>query len=238
MKTLVLGDIHGRACWKSIIKKEQPDLTIFLGDYVSSHEGISAAEQIQNLELILKYKEENMDNVILLRGNHDMQHLGYSWASCSGFFQPTEAYMMKNKKRFLKLTQWLYERNGILFSHAGVSKEWMKNIGLDDVNKINELEPSEKFGFTPCKFSDYTGTSATQPLTWIRPSTLCDYAIEGYTQVVGHTPTRQIVEVQEYLKSFDMDHESVCPIWLCDNLPNEYLVIENDEFKVGKYETA
>jgi hypothetical protein len=55
--------------------------------------------------------------------------------------------------------------------------------------------------------------------------------------VVGHTPTRQIVEIQEYLKSFNMD-QSVCPIWLCDNLPNEYLVIENDEFKVGKYETA
>ena len=41
MKIVVLGDIHGLTVWKDIIDKEQPDQVIFLGDYVSSHEGIS-----------------------------------------------------------------------------------------------------------------------------------------------------------------------------------------------------
>lgn len=73
MKTLVLGDIHGRVCWKDIIKKENPDLTIFLGDYVTSHEGINSEDQINNVLEILDYKENNPQNVICLHENHDLQ---------------------------------------------------------------------------------------------------------------------------------------------------------------------
>lgn len=69
-KILVLGDVHGRLIWYDIIQKENPDLTIFLGDYVSTHEDISSEQQLSNLEDILNYKEENPDKVILLRGNH------------------------------------------------------------------------------------------------------------------------------------------------------------------------
>ena len=32
MKTLVLGDIHGRDCWTDIIRKESPNNVVFLGD--------------------------------------------------------------------------------------------------------------------------------------------------------------------------------------------------------------
>lgn len=70
MKTVVLGDIHGRTIWKDILEKETPDRVIFLGDYVSTHKGVSSEQQIFNLEEILNYKEENPDKVILLRGNH------------------------------------------------------------------------------------------------------------------------------------------------------------------------
>lgn len=67
---LVIGDIHGRTIWKGIIEKENPDKVIFLGDYVSTHDNISSTQQINNLEEILAYKEDNPDKVILLRGNH------------------------------------------------------------------------------------------------------------------------------------------------------------------------
>ena len=67
---LVIGDIHGRTIWKDIIEKENPDKIIFLGDYVSTHDNISSSQQINNLEEILAYKEDNPDKVILLRGNH------------------------------------------------------------------------------------------------------------------------------------------------------------------------
>ena len=50
VKILVLGDIHGRTIWKDIIEHEQPDLTIFLGDYVSTHDyGVTEQSQTDNL---------------------------------------------------------------------------------------------------------------------------------------------------------------------------------------------
>ena len=70
MKILALGDTHGRTIWKDIIEKENPDKVIFLGDYVSTHDNISSTQQLNNLEDILAYKEDNLDKVILLRGNH------------------------------------------------------------------------------------------------------------------------------------------------------------------------
>ena len=69
-KFLIFGDIHGRTIWKDIIKKENPDITIFLGDYCTTHYDISSEDQISNLKEILQYKRDNLDRVILLRGNH------------------------------------------------------------------------------------------------------------------------------------------------------------------------
>ena len=234
MKLLVLGDNHGRPQWEEIIEKEQPDLTIFLGDYVSSHESIDSASQITNLEKILQYKESHMDSVILLRGNHDTQHLGYSWAECSGYFPHVGEYLMKNKDRFLLLTQWIYIYNDIIFSHAGISTEWLRVANISSIEEINNIEPDNRFGFWPCKMSDFYGISPTQPCTWIRPQTLVEYMPEGITQVVGHSPAKRICNVGiEAREKYNIK----CPdLWCCDALPEQYLIIEDGKFIVKDYE--
>lgn len=220
---LVLGDIHGRTIWKDIIDAENPDLIIFLGDYVTTHEYISSSQQIVNLEAILQYKEENPNKVILLRGNHDLQQLCYYWAECSGFDYEVANYMRENKDRFLSLTQWIYIYNNIVFSHAGISSVWLNNIGCA-VEDINNLQPSELFAFTPNHFSDTYGTSVTQPLTWIRPQTLATCNIIDYDQIIGHTPAKKIVNMKECTKQNRN-------ILLCDTLGHrEYLIIEDNEF--------
>lgn len=233
-KILVLGDTHGRPFWKEIIEKENPDKIIFLGDYVSTHEGISAEQQLSNLEEILTYKESNPDKVILLRGNHDTQHLGYYWAECSGWNGQVWSVMSqpKFKERFLKLTQWVYidEELKTIFSHAGVSDVWMKNSEIDSVNDINSLEPSELFGFTPNYYGDCYGDSETQPPVWIRPQALCKCNVKGWDQVVGHTPVRTIINVGKSAKGKQN-------IWLCDALGvKQYLVIDNNEFQPKTFE--
>ena len=256
MKIVVFGDIHGRLEWYDVVQQENPDLTIFLGDYVSTHEGISADQQCGNLEDILNFKQEYPDKVILLRGNHDMQHLGYSWAECSGLNRTVRDWMMTIKDRFLEMTQWVHTQDGIVFSHAGVSKVWMQNVGLDNVEDINALEPSEKFGFWPCKLSDYSGISETQPPTWIRPWTLIDCSYGNYTQVVGHTAFGRHVSstyktcitnvndecIRNYKSGFFYDNNSedcqshinhwktTNQIWACDAMPNQYLVVEDGKF--------
>lgn len=232
-KILVLGDTHGRPFWKEIIEKENPDKIIFLGDYVSTHEGISAEQQLSNLEEILTYKENNLDKVILLRGNHDTQHLGYYWAECSRWDGQVWGAMSQSefKERFLKLTQWVYidEELKTIFSHAGVSDVWMKNSEIDSVHDINSLEPSELFGFTP-NYYDCYGDSETQPPVWIRPQALCKCNVKGWDQVVGHTPVRTIINVGKSAKGKQN-------IWLCDALGvKQYLVIDNNEFQPKTFE--
>ena len=246
-KVLILGDIHGRIHWRDIISKENPDKVIFLGDYVSTYEGILADQQCSNLEDILNYKEENPNKVVLLRGNHDNQHLGYSWAECYGYDKQVGRYMSSPevRERFLKLTQWIYIDNDLktIFSHAGISEIWLKKFAepvvidkigsqYDDgsidleilLDHINDLEPSEIFGFTPNNYFDMCGTSKTQPPTWIRPETLCMCNVIGWNQVVGHTPVRKISKMVQNTKG---KHT----IWLCDSLGDyNYLVIEDREF--------
>lgn len=245
MKILVLGDIHGRTIWKDIIEKEQPDKTIFLGDYVSTHHLITEEQQIENLKEILEYKDLYPDSVVLLRGNHDLQHLGYYWAECSGYFRKVAEWMYDHRHQFLKSTQWIYmdEELKTIFSHAGVSTVWLDKTIRPYLEPIityssspithevllwhlNALEPDEKFSFIPGNLFDMYGDSVTQSCVWIRPTSLAKCMVEGYTQVVGHTPVK--LECTDAYKSTVKNQH----LWLCDALHNRnYLVIEDGEFK-------
>ena len=241
MKILVLGDIHGRGCWEPIIEKENPDLTIFLGDYVSTHGLITEKQQIDNLERILQYKEENPDTVILLRGNHDLASL-YYWAECYPINgERVDEYMRNNEERFLNNTQWIYLCKNICFSHAGVSSIWMEHVAkVKTLKEINDLPPSKIFGFNG-KMSDFTGISSTQPPTWIRPWTLVDCGYKGVIHVVGHTNVGFLGNYKdEYVKSgqySQQELDALVDVWCCDRLPMEYLIIENNKFIVKKYGT-
>lgn len=228
MKTIVFGDIHGRTVWKEILEKEQPDKVVFLGDYVSTHEGISSQQQIDNLMEILALKEQEPQRYVLLRGNHDMQHLGYRWAECSGLDREVRRimYQLAFCQRFLDATQWLYETSAgsqrILCSHAGVSQVWMEYCDVQEVSEINDLEPSDLFEFRPDNWFDFEGDSVTQPCTWIRPASLMKSAVQGYTQVVAHTPLKPEKPVSIATEKGDT-------IWLCDCLATKgYLVIEGE----------
>ena len=47
MKTIVIGDIHGRDVWKKIVEHENADKVIFIGDYFDSFD-IPSSDQINN----------------------------------------------------------------------------------------------------------------------------------------------------------------------------------------------
>lgn len=240
MKTIVLGDIHGRICWYDIIEKENPDRIIFLGDYVSTHDkNISIEQQCSNLEDILNFKEGFGENCILLRGNHDMQHLAYSWAECSGYFPHVAQWMVGIKDRFLRLTQWVYIQDDLVFSHAGITDQFWEYLNLgeptkDNILKINELEPSPLFGFTSNRFGDYYGDSPTQPLTWVRPITLMEHNI-GWKQVVGHTRVKTPGELTQQLRGNGWI--TIPELWVIDSLPYWYMVIEDGQKRMERYES-
>ena len=255
MKTIVFGDIHGRTVWKDIVSQHSDaDRFVFLGDYFTSREGISEEDQIINFTDLVNFADfENAitpGRVILLRGNHDMEALGYEWASCSPWFMSGHYRNKEVRDWFLDHTQWVFVEDGIAYSHAGVTKTWMERNGLTELEQINDLEPSKKFGFTPCKLSDYYGDSVTQPPTWIRPWGLFGDSFGKYTYVVGHTTLKHIRNLKdEMLERYtedtygDYDPEVLEEIkngndvWMCDTLPHEYLIVEDGEIAVGKFNT-
>lgn len=233
MKTVIVGDIHGRTIWKDILEKESPDRMVFLGDYVSTHEDIDSQQQIDNLMEILEAKEANSQKIVLLRGNHDMQHLGYWWAECSGFDRKVQKFMCDGQiwGRFLDATQWVYMmqvgQERVVCSHAGISKLWMDTFNIKEVADINLETPSPAFGFRPASLLDFDGNSISQPCVWIRPSALTECAVPDYTQIVAHTPIKKLY--QHKIKGTDNS------IWFCDTLGLDnpaYLIIEDEIFTV------
>ncbi len=238
MKTIILGDIHGRTCWKDIIAKEKPDFTIFLGDYITSHENISDEIQINNLLEILNYKELNPKSCILLRGNHDLQCLFGNSGLWACYPEPSRKLLSicsseEFRNRFLSNTQWIYITDNIIYSHAGISKTWLNDTGKT-LDKINTIPPDENlFGFRPDSIFDNSGDSKTQGCIWIRPQSLAEDAIYGYIQVVGHSTVHTITNIKKLVPSLENS------IWLCDNLPNEYLIKENNgDFEVRENYTS
>lgn len=239
MKTIVFGDIHGRPIWKDIVSQHRDaDRFVFLGDYFTSREGISEEDQIINFTDLVSFADfENAitpGRVILLRGNHDMEALGYEWADCCPWFMSDHYHNDLTRQWFLDHTQWVFVDGDIVYSHAGVTTTWMKRNRLTDVNEINGLEPSKTFGFTPCKMSDLHGESNTQPPTWVRPWTLFEDSFGKYTYIVGHTTTLFVRDIKKDILSTEWGQEMYeqfkdkNQVWSCDCLGDgRYIVVED-----------
>lgn len=236
MKTIVVGDTHGRKDWQKI-SQQSFDKFVFIGDYVDTHESITPMEQVENLREIIMFKQKNLNKVVLLIGNHDYHYWPTIAERYSGYQPQMRASFEYEFSEFGNLFQATYEQDDILFSHAGVTKEWCKNNKIDSdgilkeglTEQINELfeEQPRKFGFYGY---DPYGDNITQGPFWVRPRSLMKDAVEGYKQIIGHT-TQNIIYPRnrnEYKDQF----------WFIDTLgtSGEYLVIEDDEIKVEKCE--
>jgi len=217
MKILPLGDIHGRTIWKAIIEKEQPDIVVFIGDYLDSI-NIGVWEQITNMYKIFEYAEEH-GNVHLLLGNHDFHYMSYCLdEQYSGFKPATVVHVRKMlDEMFDKGTLKTVHRIGdLLFSHAGVTKTWMTRHGLGSIDAINpyvaENPHSLRFIGT-----DWYGDDVRSSPIWVRPRSLKQDRLDGFVQIVGHTALGGIVDEQG--------------VFFIDALEEEkYLIIEDGVF--------
>lgn len=229
---LILGDLHCRPIWKDIVAKEGDscDKIIFLGDYTVPREVKfdDPTDACGFLYEVLDFKDKNHDKVVLLRGNHCLDSLGYYWAECNPKDHPKVQQYWRTedvKQWFLNDTQWIYQipDTNIVCSHAGIGEKFLSyvqryldnNMGfynpfedkegfskfeknLWTISNINSIEPCELFAFNGDYF-DTRGESDTQPCTWIRPYTLLKCGVPGITQVVGHTPIEHICNMKEQM---------------------------------------
>ena len=238
MKTLILGDTHGRSNWKLAIHKENADRVIFIGDYFDSFE-FSGVEQIDNFKQIIQYKIDNPQvEVVLLIGNHDHHYfpeVGYT--GTSGFQRTLAPSIMQVVDENRYHLQMAYGFGDYLFTHAGVSPIFMDQIfGPDDWSKENVVvDLNEMFRYKPKAFDfnglEASGNNATQTPIWIRPRSLMHAnkkhpksLKKDYIQVVGHTQMQKID-----LKGSDQFTGGRYYFIDTMDTSGDYLVIEDDK---------
>ena len=212
MRTLVLGDTHGRFLWKQIIEQEQPDKVIFIGDYFDSFD-IPGVDQIHNFKEITEYKESGKAEVILLIGNHDYHYMPGVTDKYSGYqhkLAPFITQIIEENKHHLQMA---YQMNEYLFTHAGVSSAFMNNVfGIEEQWQTENIATllNDQFKYKPLTFDfgamvsikkmsfflDPYGDNTEQSPIWIRPRSLMsanrDTLRTQVVQVVGHTQVERI----------------------------------------------
>jgi len=255
-KVVYIGDIHGRDVWKEIVKKHSDaDTFVFIGDYFDSF-NISGIEQLRNAEEIVEFKKfEELDpnkKVYLLIGNHDIHYWpGVKDRGGTSGFQPTMMYQFEqffrdNENMFQMAVSLGTTINRRLCTHAGVSSEFLKDVGYwtydgytdesnvaDFLNDLFHHKPNE-FDFVAYAdrnngYVDGYGDNEGQSPIWIRPKSLQRSNKNSdlkkmFTQIVGHT-------VQDHI---DIKGKSTGgKYYYIDTLPSgEYLVEVDGEFSV------
>lgn len=240
-KTLVIGDIHGDDCWKKIIEKENHNRIIFVGDYFDSF-NITTEKQINNFLDIIEYKKTSGKEVIMLVGNHDY-HYFFEEDSYTSGYQNVGKYQIKpiinETKQYLQMA---YQMDNILFTHAGVTEEYLKRSNwTEEINIVEHLNELFKykplcFGFAyyipHTEYCEVHGDDIRQSPIWVRPKSLMkhnQYLKKKIIQVVGHTKQNQI----------DIKGKSTGGrYYFIDTLrtSGEYLIIENGNITCNKME--
>lgn len=236
MKVAVIGDIHGTTkfidCYNNIQKNDTDvDKIIVLGDWFDPYIEVDLDTMIERYDEFIKIWK-NDDRIISILGNHDIA--GYIIQNdCTNRtirFGKSRQRITDVIEQNLSESYLTYKVGDYMFSHAGVSKEWLNDISqysycnyVDDIMNCKkgwkEDELSDICVFDPFDFSGY-GENAHQSCVWIRPQALYDCAIDGYNQVVAHTRVEEITKVS--LKNGK-------DLWLVDDQKSNYLIINIDE---------
>jgi len=129
MKTLVVGDLHGRyeVAEKALASEYN---VVFVGDYLDSYSR-SSEECLETLRLVVDapLDPSTTKSVIALKGNHELSYSDLT-SRCSGYKTKTQELL---DSEFRGWDNWLLDYvwcEGFLISHAGVSQLLLSGTGL------------------------------------------------------------------------------------------------------------
>jgi len=203
MKVLVIPDIHLKK-WifdraEDILKSDMADMSVCLMDMPDDW----------NMEFQVKQYEETFDRAIKFAvaypetlwcyGNHDVS---YPWGRLETGYSPYAERTVIAKLEELEHTlqaqsqiNIMHRIDSLLFSHGGLTKEFVKQLNIDllsaDIDDVIEAVNNAS--------RDYLWHDES-PL-WFRPpnSNKEPFRFEYYTQVVGHTPVREIYDKDGFI---------------------------------------
>lgn len=198
-RIIAIGDIHGSRKWRDIVSKNSEYTVIFLGDYLDPYEKTYSCDKIlDNLYDIIEFKQNNNERVFLLLGNHDLHYINNNAAICTRFdirlIERAGTLFIDN----LKLFQYAYQTDNIIFTHAGISHQWFikdfkgnlsNNIAMQLNNPSKEqIKALYHVGESRGGDKDMQGG-----IFWADRSELTD-PLHGFIQIVGHNQVNDITE--------------------------------------------
>lgn len=155
-RILIIPDVHGRIFWKEPVNKyiDSVDKVVFLGDYLDPYndEDGLADDIFENLLEIVELKRNNMEKVILLKGNHDQHY-------CSELFRDLAGGSRMDRMNWNKYHEFFHENeelfqiahmeevNGLpyVFTHAGLTLYWLHKVNTEvwhlPDNKVSIADP-------------------------------------------------------------------------------------------------
>lgn len=201
MKVLILPDIHGRTFWKLPIENiEEYEKVIFLGDYFDPYdfEHISVQDAIENFKEIIELKKKKSDKIVLLLGNHCLPYYSDEYYKLSSYHcRHSETYHQEIHDLYNEnkdLFDFAYVINDILFTHAGVNNEWLRNevkcysndinVIANYINNITDMKKFFKVSYERGGNDNYGSCVWTDVNEMIKSDTDSNYA---FKQVFGHT---------------------------------------------------
>jgi len=241
MKILVIGDLHGESIWKMFADLRQlsqtPNLAteydkyIFLGDYFDSFK-ITSGKIRENFGDVIRLKNNYPDQVILLLGNHELHYflVPYHLTNkfyCSGYRPEMHIDLYEFYKENKSLFQAAYQIKNYLFTHAGVSRGWVKNtlekdpLELKDTNVAEYLQKlfDDRSDLIHTVGSSRGGSSYFGGPFWADKSETEYSILGGFHQIVGHTHVKEITKVGD-------DNSSITYCDVINSKNPEPLIIE------------
>lgn len=237
MRIGVIGDLHGSNIWKEFIKDTSIQKWIFLGDFVDSFD-YDDKTILHNLIDLIQFQKLNPNNVVLLLGNHDLHYYDLRGAWRAGGFRETMMaqlnflYQDGIKNHIFKFFH--FEQPNYLFTHAGVSRSWLKSVKLlDTTAKIidwNAHITDILDKILKCRYRDTYYRIGTARNGWGSGGPLWADKTETHFnlppnifQVVGHTKVSDIT----YHPKYDRNDITESIIYIdCLEKQSKYLILE------------
>lgn len=212
-KVVIIPDIHNQyGIAEQIIKRENPDQIIFLGDYFDSF--YDTIEEASNTASWLATSLRKANRIHLI-GNHDLSYMTDNpKLKCSGYSEQKHVVIKKYKINWKKLQLYHWIDDQWLCTHAGLSNLFYKEMtdtkspsdimefSQKDLDKIDDVNYKHKF-FQAGRARN--GSAKVGGILW------CDYneefqPIPDLKQIFGHTP----LPSPSHLTFKDIGSEHIC----------------------------
>jgi len=239
-RILVISDIHqesGKA--SEIIKKEDADEVVILGDFFDTHTKTSKIDLFNTCKFFLKCFEK--ENYHILWGNHDLHYFHPNrYTICSGYSSDSQIIINELleplKKHLSKKIKWYIQIDDFICTHAGLSSFHIcPNLNLEKISEwLDEEAETAKIKLQINDSHWFYGAGKARRgklekggIVWLDFNYEFE-PINGLKQIMGHTFEKIIRPDYSEKSSNPNDWRNIC----IDCNLNQYLIIDNKKIKV------